>query len=215
LAAINTIKSITAVDIDKFVCLPIVNGKSSISGYSGKAVKPIALRFIAQLAQHPQLSKIPISGMGGIETWQDAIEFFLVGASNLQVTTSVMQYGYRIVEDLKSGVSYYLKTRGFKSLSAIVGKALNNIIPAEKLDRDFIVYPEIDLNKCIKCGRCYISCYNGAHQAIKWDKEKCEPSVDQEKCVGCHLCKNVCPVDCITYGKIMFKNGSTPRDIIL
>ena len=215
LAAINTIKAITAIDLDKFVCLPIVNGKSSISGYSGKAIKPIALRFIAQMAQHAELSHIPISGMGGIETWQDAIEFFLVGASNLQVTTSVMQYGYRIVEDLISGTSHYLDRKGFSSLSDIVGMALKSIIPAEGLDRSFIIKPKIDLESCIGCGRCYLSCYVGGHQAINWDTEKNIPVVDNDKCVGCHLCTNICPVfGTITHGEIEFKSGAKKHNII-
>ena len=172
LAAINTIKAITAIDLDKFVCLPIVNGKSSISGYSGKVVKPIALRFIAQMAQHGKLSNIPISGMGGIETWRDAVEFFLAGASNLQVTTSVMQYGYRIIEDLISGTSHYLDEKGFNSISDIVGMGLKNIIPAENLDRSFVIKVQVDEEKCIGCGRCYLSCFDGGHQAITWDAEK-------------------------------------------
>jgi len=216
LAAINTIKAITAIDLDKFVCLPIVNGKSSISGYSGKAVKPIALRFIAEMAQHAKLSNIPISGMGGIETWIDAVEFFLVGASNLQVTTSVMQYGYRIVEDLISGVSHYLDIKGFNSISDIVGIGLKNIISAEDLDRSFIIKAQINDKKCIGCGRCYISCYDGGHQAIRWDYNRKLPIVDDDKCVGCHLCTNICPVSgSITYGEIEFKNGKKAHDIII
>ncbi|OGV18028.1 MAG: dihydropyrimidine dehydrogenase subunit B [Lentisphaerae bacterium GWF2_38_69] len=214
IAAINTIKAITAIDSDRFVCLPVVNGKSSISGYSGKAVKPIALRFITQMLQHPSLKNIPISGMGGIETWRDALEFFLVGSSNLQVTTSIMQYGYRIVEDMKEGLAHYLSVKGFKSLQEIVGLALRNIIPAEDLDRDFKIIPKIDLDKCIGCGRCYISCYDAAHQAIDWNSELRKPSVN-DNCVGCHLCKLVCPVEgCITAGEVKFKPGRKTHDII-
>ncbi|XNM44824.1 hypothetical protein ACLK10_12000 [Escherichia coli] len=84
--------------------MPIVNGKSSPSGICGKAVKPIALRFIQQMRTHPELRDFPISGIGGIETWEDAAEFLLLGAATLQVTTGIMQYGYRIVEDMASGL---------------------------------------------------------------------------------------------------------------
>ncbi|MFW5747588.1 MAG: 4Fe-4S dicluster-binding protein, partial [bacterium] len=163
-------------------------------------------RFIAQMAQEPELQGIPLSGIGGIETWTDAAEFLMVGASNLQFTTSVMQYGYRIVEDMISGLSLYLADKGFKSLDELVGIALPNIVPADEIDRDFKIQVQVDEEKCIGCGRCYISCMDGAHQAIDWDEEKRLPSINLEKCVGCQLCMHVCPVfDCITPGKIVFK----------
>lgn len=214
IAAINTIKSITEVDLDNFTCLPIVNGKSSISGYSGKAVKPIALRFIAQMAKDPLLKGVPISGMGGIETWEDALEFLLVGASSLQVTTAIMQYGYRIVEDMISGMSYWMEEKGINNLSEIIGAALPNIVPAENIERDFKVYPKYDHEKCIGCGRCYISCYDGGHQAIDWDAENRKPKLNEEKCVGCGLCWVVCPVEkCVTPDKPKFHSFGTPREI--
>lgn len=231
ISAINTIKSITGLDFDKFTCLPVVNGKSSISGYSGKAVKPIALRFIAQLAQAEELKGVPLSGIGGIETWEDAAEFIMVGARNVQFTTSIMQYGYRIVEDMITGLSLYLAEKGMNSLDELVGIALPNIVSADHIDRDFKIQVQIDEEKCIGCGRCYISCMDGAHQAIEWDEENRRPSVDEEKCVGCQLCLHVCPVvGCITPGKILFKehdqfgkgyesewdeNASTKREIIV
>ncbi len=214
IAAINTIKSITEVDFDNYTCLPIVNGKSSISGYSGKAVKPIALRFIAQIANDPQLKGIPISGMGGIETWADALEFLLVGARNLQVTTAIMQYGYRIVEDMISGLSYWMEEKGIDDLSDVIGKALPNIVPAEKIDRDFKVYPKYENEKCIGCGRCYVSCYDGGHQAIDWDGDKRRPMLNEEKCVGCGLCWIVCPIEnCVVPDKRQFHSFGTPREI--
>lgn len=215
IATINTVKSITRVDLNKKIGMPIVNGKSSISGYSGKAVKPIALRFIQQMRQDPRLSDVEISGIGGIETWEDAAEFILLGSKTLQVTTSIMQYGYRIVEDLINGLSHYLEDQGFEKLEDMVGLATKNIIPAEELDRDYIVYPEINQNKCVHCGRCYISCYDGAHQAISFDKNTRTVTIDKEKCVGCHLCANVCPTAAIGLGEIRFKKGRKEHDVIL
>lgn len=212
IAAINTVKSVTGVDLDKFIGYPIVNGKSSVSGYSGKAVKPIALRFIHELKTNKKLENTPISGIGGIETWEDCAEFIMMGCQTLQVTTAIMQYGYRIVEDFISGLSHYMEEKGFEHLQDMVGLALENIIPAEELDRGYIVYPEINKEKCVKCGRCYISCYDGGHQAIEWDKENREVSVNKEKCVGCHLCSNVCPVSCITKGEIKFKKNHNHQE---
>lgn len=201
IATINTIKCITGIDLDNFSALPVINGKSSVSGYSGKAVKPIALRFISELAKHEKLKNMPISGIGGIETWEDAAEFILLGSRNLQITTAIMQYGYRIVEDLISGLSYYMDEKGFDKLEDMVGIANKNIVPAEKLDRNFIVYPKFDTNECVGCGRCYISCYDGGHQAISWQEEDRIPILDKEKCVGCHLCAHSCPISCISKGE--------------
>ncbi|MCK5672923.1 MAG: NAD-dependent dihydropyrimidine dehydrogenase subunit PreA, partial [Spirochaetales bacterium] len=206
ISTINTIKAITGMDFDHFTALPVVNGKSSISGFSGKASKPIALRFITNLAQDSELQGIPLSGIGGIETWEDAAEFLMLGASNVQFTTSVMQYGYRIVEDMISGLSIYLAEKGFDKLEDFVGIALKNIIPADDIDRDFKIQPKIDYDKCVSCGRCYISCFDAAHQAIEWNNEERKPTILDDKCVGCQLCLLVCPVyDCITPGKITFK----------
>ena len=214
IAAINTVKAITNIDIENITAMPVVNGKSSISGYSGAAVKPIALRFITQMKQHPDLVNVPITGVGGIETWRDALEFILVGASNLQVTTAVMQYGYRIVEDMISGLSHYMEDNGIEKLSDLVGLALPNIVPAEDLDRSFKLLPKFDEDACAGCGRCYVSCFDGGHQAIDWDEEARRPRLNTDKCVGCHLCLNVCPVmDCITPGEIVIKPGREEHEI--
>ncbi len=215
IAAINTVKAITSIDYESLTAMPVVNGKSSISGYSGATVKPIALRFITQMKQFEPLKDVPITGMGGIETWSDALEFLLVGASNLQVTTAVMEYGYRIVEDMISGVSHFMDERGIDKLEDLVGLALPNIVAAEDLDRDFKVIPKIDDEKCVGCGRCYVSCFDAAHQAIDWDSENRLPVIN-DNCVGCHLCLNVCPVhDCITPGEVIFKEGRTSHDVVV
>ena len=213
ISAINTIKSIINVDLDKKVGLPIINGKSSISGYSGKAVKPVALRFIAQMRSHPQLKNLEISGIGGIETWEDAAEFILLGAKTLQVTTAIMQYGYRIVEDLCEGLSYYMEEQGVDHLEDLVGAALPNMIPAEELDRDYIVYPSIDADRCVGCGRCVVSCFDGAHQAMEWDEESRRPHCNHDKCVGCLLCGLVCPVSAITLGERVLKEGRKEKNL--
>lgn len=95
-----------------------------------------------------------------------------------------MQYGYRIVEDMASGLSHYLADQGFASLQEMIGLANGNIIPAEDLDRSYIVYPRINQEKCVGCGRCYISCYDGGHQAMEWDEHSRTPHCNTEKCVG-------------------------------
>lgn len=196
IAAINTIKSISGLSIERLMPPPHIYGKSAVSGYSGKAVKPIALRFIHDMAVNERLKNVPISGMGGIETWRDAAEFLAMGCSNIQVTTSVMQYGYRIIDDLISGLSEYLSRCNYKSVSELVGKALENIVEADELDRDSIEYPRFNRQKCVGCGRCYISCSDAGHQAIKFDETR-KPTLIPKKCVGCQLCRLVCPAAAI------------------
>ncbi|MDO4553234.1 MAG: NAD-dependent dihydropyrimidine dehydrogenase subunit PreA [Bacillota bacterium] len=215
-SAINTVKSITSMDYENLTAMPVVNGVSSISGYSGAAVKPIGLRFIANLASCPELKGVDLSGIGGVETWNDALDYLLVGAKTVQVTTAIMQYGYRIVDDMISGLQFFMEERGFNKVDELIGLALPNIVPAEELNRDYKIQVKFDQKKCVGCGRCYVSCYDGAHQAIEWDDKKRRPILDEERCVGCHLCLNVCPVkDCITPGELVWKKGRKKTGITL
>ena len=193
IAAINTINSITGVDIDTLVAEPSVRGKSIVGGYSGAAVKPVALRFISDLYRCEELAGMHISGMGGIETWIDVLEFILIGAGSVQVTTAVMQYGHRIIEDLIEGLSEYMKGKGIDSVRNLVGGAAKTVVDHSSIERDTIVFPTFDYESCNGCGRCYISCMDGGHQAITLDPETRKPKLNGKRCVGCHLCRLVCP----------------------
>ena len=194
IAAINTIKSITMGESAE------VNGKRTVSGYSGKAVKPIALKYILEMSLNPLMHKsdqtLQLSGIGGIETWRDALEFIQLGCQNVQVCTAVMQYGYRIIEDLKLGLQSYMAEKGISRLNDLVGSELASFRRAGDLDRDTMVFPMWDYEKCLGCGRCYISCSDAGHQAIIFGNDR-KPQLDGKKCVGCHLCRLVCPVGAI------------------
>ena len=194
ISAINTIKSVTLSSLAE------VSGKKTVSGYSGRAVKPIALRFILEMASHQIINLIhPVhfSGIGGIETWRDALEFIQLGCHNVQVCTAVMQYGYRIIDDLILGLQTYLKERGIEHLEDVVGEELPNFVSPSALDRDTIIYPKIERDKCIGCGRCHVSCQDGGHQAIAFDTQTRQPRIIGTKCIGCHLCRLVCPTGAI------------------
>ncbi len=207
ISAINTIKSVTMGSRAE------VSGRKTISGLSGRAVKPIAQRFILDMAQNPILMgshgrKVELSGIGGIETWRDALEYIQLGCRNVQVCTAVMQYGYRIIDDLILGLQNYMTERGISSLDKLVGEELPNFVTPTDLDRDTIVFPMVDRERCIGCGRCYTSCMDGGHQAITFDLETRQPRVVGTKCVGCHLCRLVCPTGAIGVAKrIQKKNG--------
>ncbi|HVP09638.1 MAG TPA: NAD-dependent dihydropyrimidine dehydrogenase subunit PreA [Phycisphaerae bacterium] len=197
-SAINTIRAITEVDLDTMAPKPTIQGRGSISGFSGPAVKPVALRFIAELAQSKELS-LPVSGIGGIETWQDAAMFLLMGASNLQVTTGIMRYGYRIVESMCEGLEDYLESKGLRSVGDLVGRGLPFTVDPSAHHQTKHVISKVDPDKCVGCGLCHIVCNDGANQAMQFDSVERKAHVEKEQCVGCLLCKHVCPVwDCIT-----------------
>ena len=196
ISLINTINSIMGVDLQTLNPIPHVDGKSSHGGYCGPAVKPIALNMVNECARDPQVG-LPISGIGGVETWSDAVEFLALGASNVQVCTAVMHHGFRIVDDLIEGLSNYLDSRGAHSVSELAGAAKNRITTWENLNLNYKVVARIDQDKCIRCNKCYIACEDAAHQCI--DRIPQDGSamvvVDEEHCVGCNLCQMVCPVE--------------------
>ena len=189
ISAINTIKSVTMDSSFE------VSERRTVSGYSGRAVRPIALRYVLELAQMPK--KTELSGVGGIETWRDALEFIQLGCSNVQVCTAVMQYGYRIIDDLILGLQRYMAKRGVTQLQQLVGEELPKFINPDHLDRDTIIFPKFDKELCIGCGRCQVSCSDGGHQAIVFDAVTRTPRLVGSKCVGCHLCRIVCPTGAI------------------
>lgn len=191
IAAINTIKSITELNLIDALYNKKDLSNISVGGLSGNAVKPIALRFIAEMTMNPELKDMHISAMGGISTYEDALMFLALGASSLQITTAVMEYGYRIIDDLCEGLELFLGKLGMKSVDDIKGRIINKVVDVKDMKRDNIIYPRFIRSNCVGCGRCYISCMDGGHQAISLVDRR--PVLNPKKCVGCHLCILVCP----------------------
>jgi dihydropyrimidine dehydrogenase (NAD+) subunit PreA len=214
ISLINTINSIVGVDLDNFQIQPNIGGRGSHGGYAGPAVRPIALNMLSAVAadEEVRLAGIPVSGMGGIQTWRDAAEFLLLGATSLQVCTAVMHYGFRIIEELTDGLSNWLDEKGVAKVSDVIGASVPRISDFGDFDLAYKTVARIDEHSCINCNLCYIACDEGAHQSIDMMVDgarvdplsyagpgRPRPVVAEERCVGCNLCSLVCPVDgCIT-----------------
>ncbi len=231
LSAINTINSITGIDLDTLIPRPNVDGASAHGGYCGPAVKPIALHMVQQIASDTGL---PVSGIGGISTWRDAAEFILLGAQSVQLCTAPMHYGFRVVEDMIDGLKNWMNEKGFATIEHFRGLSLPRVQDWKKLNLNYKIVAKIDPEKCIGCDLCYIACWDGAHQCIHIDghakpehlaeasrrsitatpipkldgtpsngARRRVPHVDEHECVGCNLCWLVCPVeDCITMERV-------------
>jgi len=202
---INTINSITGVNLDMMAPEPVVDNFGAHGGYCGPAVKPIALCMVAEIARDPACKNIPISGIGGISTWRDAAEFIALGAGSVQVCTAAMHHGFKIVQDMCEGLSNWMDEKGYKTLDDFRGLAVKNYKNWNELNMNFDTKAKIDQDKCINCGLCHIACEDTSHQAISISKigaKNVFTVVDQD-CVGCNLCLHVCPVDdCITMNPV-------------
>jgi dihydropyrimidine dehydrogenase (NAD+) subunit PreA len=229
LSAINTINSITGIDLDTFTPRPDVGGKSSHGGYCGPAVKPIALHMVQQIAADAQV-QLPISAIGGISGWREAAEFILLGAGTLQACTAPMHYGFRVVEDMIDGLSQWMDAKGFANLDAFRGVSLRRVTDWQHLDLNYKIVARINPATCIGCQLCYTACWDGAHQCIHLPEHARNeivstpatpsvshavpaqriPHVDEHECVGCNLCWLVCPVEnCIEMVRV--DSGAAPE----
>jgi dihydropyrimidine dehydrogenase (NAD+) subunit PreA len=208
---INTINSLMGVDLDAFAPMHHIGGKGTHGGMCGPAVKPIALSMVSEIARDPETRGMPISAIGGVTTWRDAAEFIALGAGNVQVCTAAMTYGFKIVQEMISGLKNYMTAKGFSSIEDFRGSAVPNVTDWQYLNLNYVAKAEIDQDLCIKCGRCHIVCEDTSHQAIfpMVDGQR-KFVVNDDECVGCNLCVLVCPVEsCITL--VQRTQGVDPR----
>ena len=195
---INTINSITSVNLDTMSPEPSIDGKGTHGGYCGPAVKPIAMSMVSEIARAEETAGMPISGIGGITTWRDAAEYITLGCGNVQVCTAAMTYGFKIVQEMISGLSQWMDEKGHTSIDDFMGKAVPNTTDWQYLNLNYVAKAVIDQDACIACGRCYAACEDTSHQAIAMSEDRTFTVIDEE-CVACNLCVDVCPVeDCIT-----------------
>ena len=197
---INTINSVMGVDLDRMVMSPSTDGWGSHGGYCGPAVKPIALNMVAEIARDPETAGLPISGIGGIGTWRDAAEFIAMGCGTVQVCTAAMVYGFKIVQDMVSGLESFMDEKGYRTLAEMQGLAVPTVKNWNQLNLNHVEKAVINQDSCIQCGRCHVVCEDTSHQAIFAIKDgRRHFEVNDAECVGCNLCVSICPVpDTIT-----------------
>ena len=214
---INTINSIVSVDLDSMSPEPSINGKGTHGGYCGPAVKPIAMSMVSEIARAPATAGLPISGIGGVTTWRDAAEYIALGCGNVQVCTAAMTYGFKVVQEMISGLSQWMDEKGHSSIRDFMGAAIPNTTDWQYLDLNYVAKAVINPADCISCGRCFAACEDTSHQAIVMSEDRKFSVIDAE-CVACNLCVEVCPVEnCITMvqqpaGTVDPRTGQTISD---
>src|SRR3984885_8540330 len=197
---INTVSAIMGIDLDRMTPDPHVDGKGTHGGMCGPVVKPMALARTAAIARGPEGRGVALSSIGGVTTWRDAAEFISVGAGNVQVCTAAMTYGFKIVQEMVTGLAGFMESKGYSSIEDFRGRAVPTVTDWQPLNLNYVAKAEIDQDLCIKCGRCHIVCEDTSHQAIFATVNGTrEFVVNDAECVGCNLCVLVCPVEnCIT-----------------
>jgi dihydropyrimidine dehydrogenase (NAD+) subunit PreA len=197
ISMINTINSLAGVDLETWNTIPHVDGKGAHGGYCGPAVKPIALNMVGECARHPNIN-VPISAIGGVSSWQDAVEYMLMGAGGVQVCTAAMHHGFSIIEDMVDGLNNYLDDKGLSSVSELIGKSVEKYTDWSNLDLNYSIVAQINNDICINCNKCHIACEDAAHQCIDILQDADGNDyleVRKDECVGCNLCSIVCPVE--------------------
>lgn len=194
LCCIDTVRGFIGIDLETGYPKLNVNGLSTWGGLSGPAVKPIALGCVSKLTKELD---IPVAGVGGVSNWQDAAEFLLLGARNVQVCTAISRYGFGMVQSMEKGLLRYMEQKGFTSLDAMVGKSLPYLVDHSELSRDNRLHCSIDETACLKCGSCATACQDAGFGALHHEKGSV-PTLDKAVCRGCGVCQSVCPRDCIT-----------------
>jgi dihydropyrimidine dehydrogenase (NAD+) subunit PreA len=205
ITVINTVNGIIGVDIYKKLPHLSVRGYTAVGGISGNAVKPIGLKCVAECKQ---ATGLPISGVGGITSWAEGVEYLLMGAGQLQVCTEIMIRGFKIIDGMNKGLAKYMDEMGFKSVNDIVGNLYEHVTSFDFLLKHS-ASEKVAINEetCTGCNLCVVSCRDAGYDALKLKKVSAADRRDgtrnvaeliYDNCTGCNLCVAVCPVpDCM------------------
>ena len=192
ISAVNTVLGLSGIDIETGIPLCVSgNNRGICSGLSGDLLRPIGLRCVAQIASSV---KIPILGIGGVSSWESAVEYLMVGATALEVCTAVMLWGFNVVSRFLEGLTVFMDRQGYKSIEDFRGKSLNYLAADfSQLSREPLV-ATVD-ERCNGCGICVTACADGSAGAITLKDG--DARVDRSSCMGCGLCQTICPVGAI------------------
>ena len=182
----NGVRAFAGVDIE--TGLPY---QRACAGFTGPAIKPIVMRHVCEVARNVDL---PIAAVGGVQSYKDIIEYIMLGATVVELATSVMWNGYPFITKLIRDLDTWMDEKGYSSFDDIRGIALPHITTIEELAKEPPLFAEIDSEKCISCGKCSRVCFYGAVR--KKDGQK--PSIDREACDGCGACSLWCTEGAIT-----------------
>jgi len=187
--------TMSAVDLNTMTPCPNVLGKGAFGGLSGPAVKPNTLRIVAEVKK--ALPEAEIFGLGGIESWWDAMEYISLGARATQVVTGAMVHGYEIIDDLVTGTRQFLKESGYFRVTDVVGEALRNLVAHSDLDFSDWMRVWVNPDECVPCTRCVTTCSVVGRGAMRIDPVQLVARSDPDECKACGLCVGVCPTGAI------------------
>ena len=183
----NSIRSFAGVDIE--TGKPYLRG---YGGYTGPAIKPIIMRHLSEVARNVD---IPISAVGGVNSYREVIEYIMLGATTVQLCTAVMWNGYGHITKIINDLNTWMDQKGYRSFDEIRGIALKDITTVEELAKLPPKFADISPDVCTNCGLCQKVCMYRAiseKDGARW--------ADRTKCDGCGVCQQLCPVHAITLG---------------
>ncbi|MFC1802431.1 4Fe-4S binding protein [Thermoproteota archaeon] len=186
ISGINSVRSLVGVDVE--TGKPLLR---AFGGYSGPAIKPIALRCVAEIAKSV---KIPVSGIGGVNSWRDVVEMMMVGANTVQIATAVIWHGPKVFDTFNKGILRFMERKGYDSVEDFVGCALKYLTTTEEIAKEAKKTPTVDAAVCNACIRCIEVCVYNATTL-----EDNVAVINGDLCDGCGLCIQICPRDAISF----------------